>query len=496
MKVKSWFKKIFSPIDLTTGTPWKVIVLFAIPVLLSQLFQQFYTVMDAVVVGQAIPEQFAGINNTGPLSFLILQLAFGCTAGFSVSISSKFGDKNLEGTKKSFIHSTFLATMIAIILTIVSLCTIDPLLSLVGVKASNDLQTYEASRMYMIVICSGIICQVLYNLIVSVNRAIGDSVTPLIFLVISSVLNIILDIAFVNIFQTPNTKVFGVGFATILAQGLSALFCFIYTLRKYKFLRFTFKDLKLDGKECFTQLKNGLPLGFQFSVLAIGFIVLQNAIVGFDKGILIQGTEKFAHYAQDGAGCANRLNNLLMAPFIALGISMLSYSAMNYGKKDYHRLTKGFKSCAIIGLIISTVSIVIGLLLTINGAFVYIFLDPTQIYEETIYYATTYIYCVVPFSFFLALLMCARNIIQGMEKPFWPFMAGVLELATRILICLYVPLLIAEGPKSAGGYMAVCFADSMAWVVGAIVLVIPLIYYLVKLHKLELIQDQENLSKN
>lgn len=325
----NFIKKIFSPIDLTSGKPWKVILLFAIPILLSNIFQQIYSISDAIIVGQSIPLQFAGINNTGPLSFMILEFAFGMTAGMSVITSNRFGQKDYDGVKKSFANSITLSIITSILLTIISLVFKDILLSWVEVSKEIDEVTYKAASIYITVIFAGLVSQIFYNLIVSINRSIRDSITPLLFLILSSITNIILDLVFVNVMPSIDLKVAGVALATISAQVLSAILCFIYTFHKYPYLKLHLKDFKLDHKELWDHIKLGFPLGIQFSILAIGIIVMQGKIVSFDYKVYIPGTDINAHYAQDGYGAACKLQNFLNAPYTAISVAMLSYIAQN-----------------------------------------------------------------------------------------------------------------------------------------------------------------------
>lgn len=471
-------KKIFFPIDLTSGKPWKVILLFAIPILLSNIFQQIYSISDAIIVGQSIPLQFAGINNTGPLSFMILEFAFGMTAGMSVITSNRYGKKDYDGVRKSFANSITISIITSIILTIISLGFKDVLLSWVGVAKEIDEVTYNAASIYITVIFIGLVSQIFYNLIVSINRSIGDSITPLLFLILSSITNIVLDLLFVNIMPTIDLKVAGVALATILAQALSAILCFLYTFHKYPYLKMHISDFKINYKELWDHIKLGFPLGIQFSILAIGIIVMQGKIVSFDYNVFIPGTNINAHYAQDGYGAACKLQNFLNAPYTAISIAMLSYIAQNKGKGDYLRVKEGIKDSYIIGFIIYIVVMTLGLLLTINGAFLYIFLKESQIYPETINYANTYLYTSLTAGIFLYLLLVNRNVLQALGKSLWPLVCGIVELFSRIFICGILPSLITKDSQSMISYLTVCFGDAGARTLGMLVLLFPLIYYL------------------
>ena len=243
------FKKLFKPIDLTKGTIWKSIILFSVPILLSYLFQQIYTIADASICGQFLnANQVAGVNNTGNITFIVLQFAFGCTAGFSVISSSLIGRGDEEGVKKSFAVQIKLSFIISIVLTILSCLMINPLLKLIGLtKSDNPVQNeiYHSAYTYVLIIFLGTFAQIFYNLICSFLRSVGDSVTPLIFLIISAILNIVLDLIFIAIFKWG---VAGAAIATVIAQMISAIGCFIYTFKKYPKFRLNINYFKSDLK--------------------------------------------------------------------------------------------------------------------------------------------------------------------------------------------------------------------------------------------------------
>ena len=273
-------KKLFAPIDMTQGKIYKVILIFMVPIFLSYIFQQIYTLTDAIIVGQNLSaNEVNGVNDVGSLTYIVLQFAYGCAAGFSVLSSAFQGEHDEVGVRKSFFAQVVLSFIISIFLTIISISLIDPLLSLVGLSASTGGQTYEAAKTYIFIIFLGTICQVAYNQICSLLRSIGDSITPLLFLIASTILNIFLDLLFIVVFHMG---VAGAAIATILAQGISAALCYIYTFIKYPYLRFKKEDFNIEWKLYWKHLKLGLPLAFQFSILAIGLITLQSTIIKFD----------------------------------------------------------------------------------------------------------------------------------------------------------------------------------------------------------------------
>jgi Na+-driven multidrug efflux pump len=469
----NWLRKLFKPIDLTEGKPYKAILAFMLPIFLSMAFQQIYSLIDAMIVGQTIPLQFAGVSDCSSLIYLILQFAYGCAAGFSVITSSRFGAKDGKGAAESAAVSIILSVFISLALTAVGVGCYRYLLAWINVTPETDAVTYEAASIYLITIYSGIIATMLFNVGTGILRSIGDSVAPLAFLVISSLLNIALDFLFVLTFPTPALKVFGAGFATILSQAISAVLTFVYAYRRYPALRMRFADLEnIRWRFYFEHLKQGLPLAFNFSILAIGVVVMQGAVNSFDVGVALEDGSP-AHYAQDGYGAACKILSFAFAFYNALGTAMLTFTASNFGARKWSRIKQGSNQSLLILLFGDIIAKLFLYLLCINGAFLYIFLSPSQVYEETIDAGVTYLYTILPFTYAVGALVMWRNVIQGLEKPLFPFLAGIIELAARLLACLYLPLAVAESYR----YIAVCSADSLAWVLGALFLLIGLIHY-------------------
>ncbi len=480
---KEKVKKIFSPIDLTKGKPYVVILLFAIPILISNIINQVYHLADAIVVGQTIPNQFAGINDTNPLSFLLIQFAGGTTIGLSVAVANRYSKRDYESLRKSIAICIVVCLIITILLTTLGLIFINPLLNCVGLDNNIDPVSFSAGKIYMVTIIAGLIGCISYNLIICICRSIGDSVTPLIFLIISNVLNIVLDIIFVLTFPTNELKVFGVAFATVISWIISSILCFIYTFKKYKFIRLKLSDFQIEGKDLFYHLKISIPLGLQYSILAIGIIIMQNVIVQFDINNFTEG-DIVHHYVQDGYGAACKLQSFLNTVYFALSSSILSYVAQNDGIKNIDRLKKGIKQGYLIGVIVYVIFTTIGLLSTINGGFIYLFLKSENITKETIKYGSIYLWVSLPLGIVLFTLLYSRNSLQGFSKPLFPFLAGVGELLARIIAALFFPILLnPTNPYSDISFGGVCFADGFAWIVAAIILVFPLLYTINKKSK-------------
>ena len=481
-------KNLFKPVDLTTGKPYKQILIFMLPILISYVFQQVYTISDAAIVGKYLSApEVSGVNVVYSLIFIVLQFAFGCSSGFSVISSNYAGEKNEEGIRKSFATQIFLSLIISIILTILAVFLIPPLLSYINLKPTDA--DYQFAKTYLFIIYLGLFTQVFYNLIVSVLRSIGDSLTPLLFLIGSTILNIILDFVCILVFKWG---VAGAALATVFSQFIAFIACLIYSLVKYPFFRVKLSDFKMSLKFMYDHLKLGLPLAFQFSILAIGLITLEKAMVKFDIGnSLLYGKEVFN--CKIAYGAAVKFNDFLMCPLSALGTACLSYSGQNYGAKDVKRLKLGLKQALILMFIIYLILVIIGVACSINGNFTELFLSSDNNNDRVRFYASTYMIIDSCMYFSLGLLFIGRNYLQGLGKSLYPFLAGICELVGRVVIAEFMPSLVDKAnPYSDRAYISVCFSDSLAWIFAFLVLMIGIYIYIIKGKSFK---ELEDLSK-
>lgn len=534
MSITNKIKGIFKPVDLTQGKPWKVILIFWIPVVLSYLFQQLYTLIDEMVLGQYVADQFVtGVDNTNSLVFLILQFAFGCTAGFSVVSAGKKGENDLDGLRKSFWTQMILALIVSIVLTAIAVPCVDPLLRVLGLTSGY---TYESAKVFITTIYSGLFTQIFYNLICAFLRSIGDSLTPFLFLAGSTLLSVGLDFLFIA--GIPNSLpefgmaesglsgaggIFGAAMSVNISQFVSAAGCIIYALIKYKFLRPKKEDFKLSWSFCWEHLKLGLPLAFQFSILAIGLIILQADIVDFDtfamyyhsangsyfnwngidlepiKEVTIGGSDKLSYnLAQTAFGPSNKFETALETTMDALGATMLSFCSQNRGARNYQRIKTGLLQSFAIGGIITVVVASVELLSSINGGVLYLFLNPSYITPAVIQYSQIYFFFIAPTSFLLCLLFIVRSSVQGLGKSMFPFISGCLELVARVGVVYLIPLIVNGNGMTfdvpgigsftsnhyGWAYLSVCLAHPAAWLLAVIPCGIAIYYYVFK-NKLE-----------
>lgn len=473
------FKKLFDPIDLTKGNITKDILLFMVPILLSLVFQQLFTLTDAIIVGQNLgPYEIAGINDVGCLSSIALQFCIGVTSGFSVVISHKIGENNLNDARKSFYNQFLLCLVMTVLLTIGFCLGTNGLLSLMKINPSeidaNQQLLYESAHDYLFIIFLGIFANMFYNFIFSNLRALGDSFTPFIFLILGVILNIFLDWLFI---VPLKWGVVGSAWATVLAEALATVACFIYAFKKYDYLHYQKGDLKVSSDFIIDHLKLGLPLGLQSSILEIGVIIMQMGVIAFDytaSGTLVVGTP-----AQVGYSIACKINLMIMNVYQSIAIAMMTYLGQNQGAGEYKRIKKGLIIGSAIGLISYAILTAVGLLITINGAYMHIFLKPDNITPEAIHYGNLYLYLCVPCDLILLVLFICRHSLQGLNHPLFPFLAGIGELAARTVCCLFLPQLVNGGPinssASSLSFIAVSLADPLAWIAAVSIMIVPLI---------------------
>lgn len=476
------FKGFFAQTDLTQGTIWKTLLRFCVPIFVSYLLQNFYSVADAAICGYTLSaSEVAGVNDTNSIAFIFLQFAFGCTAGMSVIIANRIGRNDAEGARQAFATQIVLSIIIAAAVSGLSLVCIKPLLALLGVTPSDNAvnnEVYKAAYTYIAIICGGMAGQFFYNAICCVLRSVGDSFTPLVFLAISTVLNIGLDLLFILAFRWG---VAGAALATVLSQLLSALGCIIFTFARYKELRLRASDFKaITFRKAGAMLWQGVPLGLQFSVLAFGILTMSNGVISFDKtaeGVMVAGTP-----AQIGYSAACKLDNIFMTPMNALGTAMLSFCGQNNGAGKYERIKRGTTQAIIMMLIIAVFDLALGLLLSVNGAYQHLFLASDKITAESIRYGNTYLYAALPTLFFVGMIFLLRNAVQGLGKPLFPFFAGIAELVGRIGVCLILPQLVNGGAitctASTLSFFCLSLADPCAWLAADLLLIIATIKHI------------------
>jgi putative MATE family efflux protein len=428
--------------DMTSGNPTKLILSFSLPILLGNMVQQLYNMVDTIIVGQCLgTDALAAVGTTGPLNFLILGFVIGVTGGIAVIAAQRFGAKDEAGLKRSVAMSIMLCIGLTIIMTILSIVLTKPLLRLIHTPEEIIQDAYN----YIVVIFIGIFAIVLYNMIACLLRALGDSKTPLYFLLISSVLNIGLDYLFILAFEWG---VAGAAWATIISQLLAGVSCLIYVKYKYPILHVGKADFIWNSRFAWKHLKIGLPMALQFSITAIGCIILQRALNLF-------GEDTIAGYS-----AASKVEQLVTQPAGTFGVTMANYTGQNLGANRIDRIKEGVRKCTYLTLIFAVVATVVVYIFSKPILMLFNIKDNTAIMNDALYYLkiTSLFYPA------LALLFIHRNVLQGIGRSFMPLMAGVFELFARSIAAFVLPGLI--------GYAGVCLAGPAAWFAAAIPLAI------------------------
>ena len=463
---------LFQPIDLTEGTCWKTIFLFSIPIIISYLLQQIYTIRDAAIVGPTLAaDEVAGVNDTSPIAFIFLQFAFGVSAGFCAVTARSVGAHDEAAVRRSLATQIVLSAALTVALTALALVLLNPMLAWINLTPASG-EVYRAAFTYCAIIFAGIGAQLFYNFICSFLRSLGDSVTPLLFLLFSTALNVGLDLLFIVTFRWG---VAGAAIATVLAQLLSTIGCFCYAFARYPKLRLHREDWAITRRDIGQHAFQGIPLGLQFSVLAIGIIVVQSVVVKFD---ILDG-QMVSNAAQNGFGAANKFTGSLMTLLNGLGTAMTSFVAQNLGAGNFERIRKGARQALVMFAIATAISAALGFLSTIGNFYLHLFLSADKVTADTIRFGNGYMRVDMSLMLLLGGVFLLRNCVQGIGKPQFILGGGIAELVARVLVCLLLPAAVAGGEVSAAAphaaYLALCLADPMAWFAADLVMAIPFI---------------------
>lgn len=446
--------------DMTKGNPLKIFIFFSIPLLIGNVFQQLYSMVDTIIVGRFVGvEALAAVGSTGSMFFLVNGMILGLTSGFGVLVAQKFGAKDEVAIKKAVASNIILTLVLTVFITIIALLVKNPLLRMMNTPDNifNDASTY------ITIIFAGIITQALYNMAAGILRALGDSKTPLYFLMVSSIVNVILDLVFIINFKMG---VAGAAYATNIAQGFSAVLCLIYSYKKFQVLRLKKEDFKVELSYYTKHLKVGVPMGLQFSVTAVGIIIVQSAINVFGSTVIASYT------------ASSKVLQLVMQPATSFGVTIANYAGQNLGAGRFDRIKSGMKIMNKVSIITSLLA---GLVLIFLGKyFVRLFIEnPTA--EIFTYSQLVFNYSAV-FFIPLGFIFVYRNVLQGMGESFMPMMAGVLELIARSIVAFTLPKYI--------GFTGICLSDPVAWIAASVFLMIT---YYKKMKKIE-IENKEGIA--
>lgn len=436
--------------DMTSGSPAKLIIRFMIPMCLGNIFQQFYNIADSIVAGQFIGVRaLAAIGSTGALMFFVTGWLNGLSSGFAILVSQWFGAKQYDRMRHYVAMSVCLAAGFAVLMTAVFLTFNEPILKMMNY--SDDIMPDVTS--YMTIIYAGLIVTAAYNALAAFLRALGDSRSPLYFLIISAGINVVLDIVFIVIFRMG---VEGCAYATVIAQGISAVLCFVYILKKFPILHLKREDFRISLQSFGRLLALGIPMGLQFSITAIGTIIVQGAV------------NVYGEVYMAGFSAAGKLQNIICTVFTAFGATIATYVGQNRGAGKMDRVRQGVHCTQLMLLVWSAFAMAV--MYFFGKYMTWLFVDPseTEVINVAVLYFRTVFWCYP----FLGSIFLYRNTLQGMGYGLVPMLGGIFELAARSAIVLFV-----AGRTS---FVGVCLADPAAWI-AALIPLVP--YYLYIMHK-------------
>ena len=430
--------------DLTVGSPMRLILGFALPTLFGMLFQQLYNMVDAMIVGKLLGSAaLAAVGSTGSINFFVIGFCMGVCSGFAIPVAQRMGAGEPSKMRRYVANAAWLSVLFAVVLTAATGLLCREILTVM--RTPEDI--FQNAYAYIFVIFMGIPATFLYNLLSGVIRSLGDSRTPVYFLALSSMLNIALDFILILWFRAG---VAGAAIATVASQAVSGIACLFYMRKKYPVLRMTKEERRLDLHSCGVLCAMGIPMGLQYSITAIGSIVLQSSVNALGS----------LYVAAVAAG--TKVYQLLACPFDAMGATMATYCGQNVGACRLDRLGRGIRACSLLGLSCSVIAFCAMLRFAPQCAL--LFLDPGETDAAALTeLAAQYILIQSAFFFPLSLVNIVRFSIQGMGFSPFAILAGVLEMAARTGVgMVLVPMF---------GFTAACFASPAAWLCADLFLV-------------------------
>jgi len=421
-------------LNMTEGKPLKLILPFMVPLLIGNIFQQLYNIADIIIVGRTIGvAALAAVGAVSPLFMMQVIITLGLGNGFTVVTGQRYGAGDMNGMRRSIATGTILSLISVLVIMAVTYLSID-----YGLKLMNIPQElFSDARSYVLIITDGLIAMMGYNFLSSVMRALGDSKTPLYFLIVATIANIFLALLFILYFGwgVPGSAV-----ALVIAQAISAILCFVYIYKRFPQLHLSRKDICLTKEEMWEHLRMGLPMAVQFSVLGLSIIFMQSIC------------NKFGANTIAGFTTAVRVEQLAVQPMISFGLAIAVFTAQNYGARRFDRIREAIKKCSMI--IFGFACFAAAVIFFFGKDIIGIFLDNPD--PEVLSAAYLYITYSVPFYFFFSQMFIYRNACQGMGIALIPMMTGVVELFVRTGVAVFL--------TDSHGYLGICLASPIAWV--------------------------------
>ena len=441
--------------NMTSASPLSLMVGFVIPIFVGNLFQQLYLMSDTLIVSRLLGvEALAAVGSVSPFSYMVVGFAQGLTMGFTAILSQRFGAGDNEGMRKVYAMSTLLSVLISFLLSIVFTFLSRPMLKLVNTP-DNIL---DMAVEYISIIYIFLIFQVLYNLYAGVLRSLGDSKSPLVFMIISAITNIILDIIAIAVFHMG---VGGAALATVFSQGLSAILSFIYIKKKFTILTPSKEEKKYDRSLSKVLLKVGLPGAFQYSITAISCILVQASLNNF-------GSDSVAAYS-----VANKIENMVTQFYPALGIGISTFAGQNLGAGKLKRVRKGFRVSVYLNIAYSIFALIICQFFASPMSKLFIDSNTSSpvVIEESILYVTTMSLFFIPLGF----IFIFRTGCQGLGSGKIPMISAIIELVARTCTAFSLPYFF--------GFLGICYSNAVSWISAGFILPIVYLAFMKKLER-------------
>lgn len=430
--------------DMTKGNPMSIILKFTMTLLLGNIAQQLYNIADTIIVGRCVnPEALAAVGSTGTIMFLMFGTSNGMVSGFSILTSQRYGAMDLKGVKASVTNGFYLSMIVAALITTAGLLFMRPLLVLMNTP--EDIFDYAYT--YIITICAGIVCIILYNYCASLMRAVGNSKMPLIFLLFSAATNVGLDLLLIKNFRMGT---YGAALATVVSQGLAVIPCIIYIYAKMPILRPAKTDWKFDPKTIKQQLRLGIPMAIQYGITASGTVIMQSAFNSFDS------------IAVGAITTASKFQGIITQGMFTIGQTMAAYAGQNYGARNMKRIREGVKAALKIYIVYSLVSALVAIF--IIPKFLWIFFDPDVDVSVYIPWAMPYLIELAVCYFFLSMIFIYRHTIQSVGYASVAMILGLVELGARMITSFY--------SIAVHNYYIAVASDPFAWIAAATACVI------------------------
>lgn len=427
--------------DMTEGSPFRLILNFAVPLLMGLLFQQFYSVIDTIIVGKFLgSEALAAVGSMGSVNFFVIGFCMGLCNGFAIPVAQQFGAKKYTTLRRFVANSGWLCVIFSIVITLSTMLLCRFILVLM--RTPEDI--FQDAYAYIFIIFAGIPTTFLYNMLSGIIRSLGDSKTPVLFLALSSFINIVLDIIFIYYFHSGVT---GAAYATVISQLISGILCFLFMKKKYEVLRMEKEEWRFDKRYASILCGMGIPMGLQYSITAIGSVVVQTAVNSLGTIYISSVT------------AASKLSCFFCCPFDAMGSTMATYGGQNVGSGKIERLGQGLQACILLGACYSVLALAVYIFF--SPQLVLLFVNASE--AELIANARTFLIINGLFYFPLALVNIIRFLIQGMGFSRFAILSGVFEMIARTAVgFIFVPIF---------GYYAVCAANPAAWILADIFLI-------------------------